>query len=247
MSQLYEESLIDTLSKVFSPLIKTVSSLALILLAFVSFGNFAQDQNIFDGYEFNEYIVRDYNLTFGNLESDVTFVYFFDLQCSACKAFNPTFTQIKEQYKDKIKFVYKNNPLDTHVQAKGAAYGLQAAVRQDKQKTQEFANQIYTFQEEGLSSEKLKNHAKTAGLDVDKWDQDRRSKEVRREVEWDMEDTRRSVFPDSSNNGTKKTVGQLVSTPTIVLFKNKKPIIMISGGASLEVVSGYIDQALATN
>ncbi len=51
----------------------------------------------------------------------VTIQVFSDFQCPYCKKVEPTFAKIKETYGDKVRFVWRNEPLPFHPRAKPAA------------------------------------------------------------------------------------------------------------------------------
>ncbi len=68
----------------------------------------------------------------GNKDSKIVVTEFADLQCPACSQVNPAVDQLVEQYKDKVKFVYRHFPLNIHPNAKDAAYAAEAAGAQGK-------------------------------------------------------------------------------------------------------------------
>lgn len=63
---------------------------------------------------------------------DVQVVEFGDYQCPACAQTNPAVEQIKEEYDDKITFVYRHFPLGGHANAFPAAEAAEAAGVQGK-------------------------------------------------------------------------------------------------------------------
>jgi protein-disulfide isomerase len=57
----------------------------------------------------------------GNADAPVTIVEISDFECPFCSRVNPTMKQIKETYgKDKVRIVWKHNPLPFHKAARGA-------------------------------------------------------------------------------------------------------------------------------
>jgi protein-disulfide isomerase len=63
----------------------------------------------------------------GNRNAPVTVVIFSDFQCPFCSRVEVTLDQLKQQYgKDKIRFVWKNEPLPFHDKARPAAIAAQA-------------------------------------------------------------------------------------------------------------------------
>jgi protein-disulfide isomerase len=74
-------------------------------------------------------------LTLGKQDAAVAVVEFADFQCPFCKRhFDDSFTQIKQEYVDsgKIKYVYKNYPLEMHPNAQPAANAAECANEQGK-------------------------------------------------------------------------------------------------------------------
>lgn len=71
----------------------------------------------------------------GSEKAKVTVIEFSDFQCPFCRSFwRDTLPQLKKDYVDtgKIKFVYRDFPLDFHAGAKPAAEGAECARDQDK-------------------------------------------------------------------------------------------------------------------
>jgi protein-disulfide isomerase len=63
----------------------------------------------------------------GNRDAPVTIVVFSDFQCPFCSRVEGTIDQLKQQYgKDKLRIVWKNEPLGFHDKAKPAAIAAQA-------------------------------------------------------------------------------------------------------------------------
>jgi protein-disulfide isomerase len=64
----------------------------------------------------------------GKRDAPVTVVIFSDFQCPYCSRVEPTLSQVKETYgPDKVRMVWKNNPLPFHNNAKPAAEAAQGA------------------------------------------------------------------------------------------------------------------------
>ncbi len=68
----------------------------------------------------------------GNPNSGVVLVEYSDLQCPACRAYDPIVTEVVTEYQDRITFVYRHFPLPQHFNAKLAAAATEAAGRQGK-------------------------------------------------------------------------------------------------------------------
>jgi protein-disulfide isomerase len=57
----------------------------------------------------------------GKRDAPVTIVQFSDFQCPFCSRVEPTMTQVRETYGDKVRIIWKNEPLPFHPNAKPAA------------------------------------------------------------------------------------------------------------------------------
>ncbi len=111
----------------------------------------------------------------GNMNAKVTIQEFSDFQCPYCKRAEDAVNEVMKNYGDKIKFVWRNEPLPMHQDAPLAA---QAAMEAYKQKGNDgfwkmhdllYANQPSQQAQDGLKREKLDTYAQQLGLDMDKW------------------------------------------------------------------------------
>lgn len=101
-------------------------------------------------------------------------VEFSDFQCPACGLVYPHVNRIKEEYKEKINFVYRHFPLSQHKNAENAAIASEAASQQNK--FWEMHDKLFETQEDWSELGNPKDFfVKLAGeieLDVDKFTQD---------------------------------------------------------------------------
>jgi protein-disulfide isomerase len=104
--------------------------------------------------------------TWGSRSAPVTLVIFSDFQCPFCTRVEGTINQLKEKYgKDKLRVIWKQNPLPFHPNAKPAAIASEAVFRLGgsaafwKFHDAAFANQ------KDLSPEKYEQWATEAGVD----------------------------------------------------------------------------------
>jgi thiol-disulfide isomerase/thioredoxin len=246
MSRQYDESLGDTFGKIYAPLLKFLSVLGLIAVVFVGINLFTNVSGFDEGYEFNDFIVRDYNMFVGPEEADVVLVHLYDLQCPVCASYDPVMNTLKEEYADRVKIVYKHNPIEQiHPQAEQAARAVQAASLQDTDIAFQYSSALLARQSEGLSSSDLRDEAEVFDLDIEQWQDDRTSFEVRRMVDWDLRDIRNSNWPESANGRGGKAVGELAGTPANVIFVNGEVDVFLAGSEPLESMRGYLDAALA--
>ena len=114
---------------------------------------------------------------YGNIDSTVTLIDYGDFQCPACASVHPKIKEVVEQYKDQIRYVFRNFPLTSiHPNAKASAGTAEAAGLQGKY--WEMYNKIYENQSDwnNLSGSErtsfFENYAKDLGLDLDKFRSD---------------------------------------------------------------------------
>lgn len=114
----------------------------------------------------------------------VTIVEFGNFQCPFCKKASPTVKKLKQNYGDKVRIVWKDNPLPFHKDAKPAARAALAAHLQGEfwaMHDKLFANQ------DKLGTDGIYNQlANDVGLDVPEFKNDMNSDEVERMLNADM-------------------------------------------------------------
>lgn len=99
----------------------------------------------------------------GPSTAPIELIEFADFQCPYCLAVAPTLQRVLDTYGDRIKFVYRNFPLESHPDAIPAAEAAQCANEQG----QFWRYHDRLFGEPGkLSVAELKTTAATLGLDV---------------------------------------------------------------------------------
>jgi protein-disulfide isomerase len=124
----------------------------------------------------------------GPAKAQVTIVEYSDFQCPFCARVVPTLNQIQETYGDRVNLVYKHLPLRIHPEAPGAAAAAEAARLQGK--FWEMHDKIFAGQRE-LSDAKYTEWAREIGLDVERFDKDRRSEQVRARIAKDEQEAER--------------------------------------------------------
>lgn len=122
-------------------------------------------------------------------------VEYSDLQCPACQSFhNLIKNEIESQdsmkkVRDNIAFVYRNFPLDQHQYSHVAAYAAEAAGKQGK--FFELADMLFQNQQrwenEKDPSIKFVEYAKKLNLDINQFNKDRDSKEIKDKVQRDIQ------------------------------------------------------------
>ncbi len=103
----------------------------------------------------------------GNPNAAVTVVEFTDFQCPSCAQAHPILERLAEEYKDRIRFVVRDFPLQQHADARKAAEAAEAAREQGKY--WEYTALLFRNQS-ALKVENLKQYATSLGLDRAKFD-----------------------------------------------------------------------------
>lgn len=171
--------------------------------------------------------VSEKDITKGKSDAKVTLIEYSDFQCPACAAYHPLVTQILEEYKDKILFVYRNFPLtNIHANAKIAAQAAYAAHKQNK--FFEMGDLLFTnqkdWEKEGDPRGIFMDYARQLKLDAKKFQDDMNSNEAKKFIE------------DSENQAQSEGINQ---TPTFIVNGNK-----ISNPASYEEFKKVLDDEL---
>ncbi len=110
----------------------------------------------------------------GKADAPITIIEYSDFQCPYCKKAQPSIKALEEKYGDRLRVVFMNQPLAMHKMARPAAVAAMAADKQGK--FWEYHDAL--FAAEGLDEAKLVTLAKEVGLNVSKWEADRKSTEV---------------------------------------------------------------------
>ena len=127
---------------------------------------------------------------YGNKSSSVVIIEYGDFQCPGCGGAYPQLKTIKEEYKDKIAFIFRNFPLTTiHPNALAASTAAEAAGLQGK--FWEMHDKLYENQDAWTSisaSERsgiFIGYARDIGLDTTKFEQDLRDSRVSEKISRD--------------------------------------------------------------
>ena len=148
----------------------------------------------------------------GNPAAPVTIIEFADFECPFCaRAFSTLETMVHTNYKDKIRVVYKNYPLNSHPWAIRAALGAECARLQNPEAFWDFARDYYSSQG-SITVKNIDDHihatAKRLNLDVPTLDACMAGKAAQARIDQDQKD------------GNAVAVA---STPT--LFVNGVPVV----------------------
>jgi len=121
----------------------------------------------------------------GAAAAPVTLVEFSDFQCPFCIAATPQLESVLKAYPGKVKLIFKQFPLDSHSQAALAAAAALAANKQGKF----WGMYDALFAQKGdLSRQRIADLAKAVGLDVNRFQADLGSSEIKRAVDKDIAD-----------------------------------------------------------
>lgn len=200
--------------------------LAVIIVGFFGFAMFGKSDknNAGDGSAASKGSSNYY----GKEDSPVTITEFVDFQCEACYAYYPYVKQVKEQYKDQVRFQVRYFPITSgHQFAMQAARTAEAAARQGK--FWEMHDKLFEGQKQWEQTKDptsyFDGYAKDIGLDMTKYKADFASSDVNAVVNKDLADV--------------KTLGGS-GTPTFAINGKK----VENPGATAEALSKMIDNAL---
>jgi protein-disulfide isomerase len=130
--------------------------------------------------------------TMGSAHAPVTIIEFADFECPYCAhAFETLETMVHSTYKDKVRLIYKNYPLNGHLWAIRAAIGAECARLQNPQAFWDFARDYYGSQGSitvGNIDDHIHATAKRLNLDVPTLDACIAGEAARARVEEDQND-----------------------------------------------------------
>ena len=157
----------------------------------------------------------------GPKNAAVTIIEFSDYECPFCKKAEESVQQVLKAYGDKVRFVYRDFPLDIHASARPAAEAAHCAQAQGK--FWEFHNKLMAATD--LSPEKIKSLADEVKLDRAKFDECIAKQQFKAEIDKDI--------ADGADVGV---------TGTPAFFINGR---MLSGAEPFEKFKEIIDEELA--
>jgi len=133
-------------------------------------------------------LLPENRLLSGSKDGSIVIVEYADFQCPACRMAYDNLKPVKEKYKDKIKFYYKNMPLDFHKMAYPSALYFEAIAKQDMAKAKKYYDYLFEHQEQLHNENFLKESAKKLGVDMKRLAADVKSEDVKKVVENDMKE-----------------------------------------------------------
>ncbi|OGC37705.1 hypothetical protein A2V54_02195 [candidate division WWE3 bacterium RBG_19FT_COMBO_53_11] len=131
--------------------------------------------------------VSDSDWLKGSRDAGVVLVEYSDFQCPACASYAQIVNRITEEFGDKIAFVYRHFPLPQHQQAELAARAAEAAGKQGK--FWEILDLIFVNQNnwagQSNAQETFVSYAQLLNLDMNRFETELGSPELKKEVEND--------------------------------------------------------------
>jgi protein-disulfide isomerase len=122
----------------------------------------------------------------GNADAPVTVVIFSDFECPFCSRVNPTIKQIKDTYgPQKVRVVWKNQPLPFHQNARPAALASQTVFALGGNDAFWKFHDLAFENQKGLTEEAFSKWAAAAGVDVAKFKADYGSKKHAAKIDED--------------------------------------------------------------
>lgn len=109
------------------------------------------------------------DMTKGKKDAAITIVEFSEFQCPFCSRVNPTIAKIQKEYGDKVRVVFKHNPLSFHKDAPLAAEAALAAAAQGKGWQM---HDILFKNQKALKRPELEKYAAEIGLNLDSFKAD---------------------------------------------------------------------------
>ncbi|HET7824445.1 MAG TPA: thioredoxin domain-containing protein [Anaeromyxobacter sp.] len=158
----------------------------------------------------------------GNPKAPVTLVVFSDFQCPFCARVEPTLAEVQKQYRDKVRLVWKHQPLPFHPNALPAAEAAEAAREQGK--FWEMHDRLFSAQRE-LSPETYERIAKEIGLDVRRFQDATRSGRAKGRIQDDQ-----------------RVAGRVGANGTPTMFVNGEKV---EGAVPFDMLKAVIDRKLA--
>lgn len=163
--------------------------------------------------------------SYGKADSTVVLSEFGDFECPACANFYPLIKQIKEEYKDKIKFEFFHFPLvQNHANAIAAHRAAQAAANQGKFWEMHdllYENQqLWSSQATTNPAPTFESYAKQLGLDMGKYTVDVAASATLGTINADLEKGKElnvSATPTFFLNGKK--IEDMAKLSTIAEFR----------------------------
>ncbi len=119
----------------------------------------------------------------GPEKAAITIIEYSDFQCPYCSQGAKLVKDVAARYPEKVKIAFKHNPLNFHQQALPAAKAAMAAHKQGK--FWEYHDLLFQ-NSANLNEELFTKLAQDLKLDIAKFDADRKSEEIAKQIDTDM-------------------------------------------------------------
>jgi protein-disulfide isomerase len=143
---------------------------------------------------------------YGKADAPVTIIEFSDFQCPYCKRVGPQMQKIKETYADKVRIVWKHEPLPFHPRAEPAAeVAIEARAQKGDKGFWDAHDKLFESQPK-LDDADLEKVASDLGLDMAKVKAAIKDKKHKKDIDADMElgeDVQASGTPHFFVNGRR--------------------------------------------
>ncbi len=140
--------------------------------------------------------IDEKRVIFGNMKAPITIIEYSDFQCPYCSRGYATINQVKEEYGDKVRVIYKHLPLDFHPLAEPAAKYYEAISLQDHAKAKKFHDLIFEDQASLKTGKEkfLDKVAKKVGANLKRVKKDLTADIVKKRVAADIAEARKFGF-----------------------------------------------------
>jgi protein-disulfide isomerase len=131
----------------------------------------------------------------GARKAPITVVEYSDFECPYCRAVSPTLQEVLLAYGDKVRLVYKHNPLSFHATAEPAARYFEAIALQNEDEAWRFHDLVFQ-QQRNLSRgvEAVQDIAATLNVDHAQLERDLQSDAVTQRIAADRAEAERFGF-----------------------------------------------------
>ncbi len=119
----------------------------------------------------------------GSEDAQIALIEIADFECPACINYFEEIKKFTDEYKDKVKFIYLHYPLSYHPNAMEAALSFEAAAKQNK--AWEMYDKLYLVDK--LDTESIKQSAEKIGLDMNQFENDKNSDEIKSKIQRHMQ------------------------------------------------------------
>lgn len=169
----------------------------------------------------------------GSKDAEVVLVEYSDLECPFCERFHPTAKQAREEYGDKVAWVYRHFPLETlHPRALPSALASECVAKiGGNDAFWKFTDTVFSDQAKYLTEDGLKQAASMAGVSGSAYDSCYSSKE--------FEDKIRQSITDGTTAG-------VTGTPATFVINKKGEAWLVGGAVPYESLKATIDEALGS-